>query len=478
MFRQIFLLILGCSVLLGSDQAATDESDLAGQWYGTWIADFPVGYWASNEFPTGAVQEVFLVHVTGNQYGAILYFPELGFIDTLVPAEVVGNQILIGDPAVAFGNISVDTISGFAAIPNPAPPSFLFIDWQSQKSAVALPGNQPPTQCESLPPLFCTGSVEHCSELVQFSPAIGTGYLDYLVKDETSDDQYRSYIRRDLMLLVKYAAAKVECAAADWNYGNFAPIGLGDMSTSAGLAPTGFPGHSTHENGNHIDIAYYQRYAPDNLLRPVCRHHDGFTDALLCTSEPYALDQWRSALFMAYLSEHPLLRYLLVDQEVGLALISALDDLELFGWIDATTVEDIRFVGVSDQYLAHHDHVHVAMREIHPIAHVNLTPKTLNMKSHGKYVTGTIQFDEAYDPADIDITTVALLVDGHTMIHASPSHVEISNNDPGGPEKITIKFDRSIVADAVSPGFAQMAVIGIIGDIYFQASDTIQVLSP
>ena len=80
--------------------------------------------------------------------------------------------------------------------------------------------------------------------------------------------------------LVKYAAGKVDCKAANWDYGNFAPLGLGDMSEADGSIPgtsTGNPGHppGSHEHGFDIDIAYYQLYAPDNLLRAVGIHFYG-----------------------------------------------------------------------------------------------------------------------------------------------------------------------------------------------------------
>ena len=122
-----------------------------------------------------------------------------------------------------------------------------------------------------LPCQFTFRSAEHCRELVPFTPKLGPGYIDDPVVDESSEDQHRSYIRRDFMQLVKYAAFKVECLTGDWDYGNFPVVGLGDMSTITGGAPIIVPAHITHEDGNHIDIAYYQLYAPDNSLRPVGR---------------------------------------------------------------------------------------------------------------------------------------------------------------------------------------------------------------
>jgi hypothetical protein len=72
---------------------------------------------------------------------------------------------------------------------------------------------------------------------MQFLPTAGLGYLDYPMLPETGDHRYFSFLRKDLMLLVKYATAKVACKTADWGYGNRAPLGLGDMSEAGGAIP-------------------------------------------------------------------------------------------------------------------------------------------------------------------------------------------------------------------------------------------------
>ena len=81
-------------------------------------------------------------------------------------------------------------------------------------------------QCQ-VPPRDCK---TNCGRLVPFEPVMGPGY-------ETTHSQYRSYLRRDLMMLVKHAAAVVHCRAATWTPGNRKPIGLGDMSEANGAIP-------------------------------------------------------------------------------------------------------------------------------------------------------------------------------------------------------------------------------------------------
>jgi len=109
---------------------------------------------------------------------------------------------------------------------------------------------------------------------VQFDPPVTEGYVDFPMNGEIWDNQFRSYVRRDLMMLIRYASAKVACTSADWNYGSHAPLGLVDMSEADGSIPgtsIGYPGHppGTHEDGKDIDAAYYQLYAADNKGRSV-----------------------------------------------------------------------------------------------------------------------------------------------------------------------------------------------------------------
>ena len=129
-------------------------------------------------------------------------------------------------------------------------------------------------------------------------------------------------------MLIKYATAKVACKSSDWDYGNFAPLGLLDMSEEDGATPgnsTGTLWHppGTHVNGKDIDTAYYQLNTADNLARSVGDHHVGCLDVNHLVSCPYDLDVWRTALYISYLSEHPLVRVIGVDGQIGLVLEGA-----------------------------------------------------------------------------------------------------------------------------------------------------------
>ena len=49
---------------------------------------------------------------------------------------------------------------------------------------------------------------------MQLLPAIGPGYHDDVIHWEDSSVTSTSYMRRELMMLVKYATARVACDAA------------------------------------------------------------------------------------------------------------------------------------------------------------------------------------------------------------------------------------------------------------------------
>lgn len=223
-----------------------------------------------------------------------------------------------------------------------------------------------------LPALLCDGSEGYCSEIVAFEPDEGTGYIDYHVNGETVDNQYRSYIRRDVMIAVQYAAARVVLMSYGWTAGNGAPVGLGDMSEADGSIPgtsIGQPGHppGTHTNGTDIDVAYFQDGTEDNFLRPVCPHELSGLDQYHCVAPPDTLDAARTALFIAALAEHPQLRVIGVDGQIGLVLETALDDLEAQGMISSgvrTRLETLLVYEVTDGgmgwFYNHHFVMHVS----------------------------------------------------------------------------------------------------------------------
>ncbi len=252
-------------------------------------------------------------------------------------------------------------------------------------------GDPPPllgeNDCSGLPEIYCTGDPKFCTELVPFEPDHGTGYIDTPENGETWDNQYRSYLQRDLMMLVKYAAARVDCSFQGWDRGLEGPLGLADMSEVDGSIPgtsDGAPDHppGTHENGLDIDLAYYQKphttwlaledfgiENKGNMLGVICNDTRFGINVFHCANEPYLLDPWRTAMFLAYLSEHPRIRVIGVDGRVGPVLDEVMEKLVAAGWLTAEERDHIPFVYETTQtgmgwYFHHQHHTHISLNEL------------------------------------------------------------------------------------------------------------------
>jgi len=241
------------------------------------------------------------------------------------------------------------------------------------------PGPGPGPTCSNLPPIQCTLGATECGKLVPFDPDNNPadaaydpmlGYIDYPANGETWANQYRSYIRRDLMMLIKYATAFVACKAKDWTSGNGKPLGLIDMSESNGAIPgtsINQPGHptGTHTNGFDIDVAYYQNGTADNKAREVCDHYTNGVEQYHCTATPHLLDVWRNALFIGALHSHPNLRVMGCDGKVGPMVEPAITKLCADGWLSGTACTKLKLAYEETNqgygwFQFHHHHMHVS----------------------------------------------------------------------------------------------------------------------
>jgi len=236
------------------------------------------------------------------------------------------------------------------------------------------PGPGPGPNCEDkLPPLECEGDAAYCGELIQFDPTEGYGYVDYPENGETWDNQYRSWLRRDVVILIKYASAVVACKADKWEFGNGGPLGLIDMSEEDGSIPgtsIGQPGHpqGTHVNGFDIDVAYYQVNTANNQARPVCDHYIGGVEQYHCTAPPHLLDPWRNALFLGALFEHPYSRVVGCDGQVGPILDACYDTLCDQGWISDYACKNPKLTYETTDmgygwFYFHHHHMHISFKQ-------------------------------------------------------------------------------------------------------------------
>ncbi len=222
----------------------------------------------------------------------------------------------------------------------------------------------------ALPPRDCVGPA--CATLEPFLPAAGPGYEDVPLADERARATSTTYVRRDLMMLVKYATAVVACVGRAWPGLGDAPLALGDGSERAGTIPgtrQGRPRHppGTHVAGRDLDLAYYQRDQPDHHLRSICPHVEAGVDQRRCVGPPTTLDAERTALLIGTLFESPLVRVIGVDAGAVPALEAALAAHCRAGRVTAAAYARVALgFEATDQgrgwYHAHHHHLHVAWR--------------------------------------------------------------------------------------------------------------------
>ncbi len=235
--------------------------------------------------------------------------------------------------------------------------------------------------CPGLPELECQGTEAVCGALTQFDPHVSTdgSYDDYPINGETAAKQYRSYARKDMVQLIKYATAVVACKGADWTTGNGGMLGLGDMSDKFGDIPgthdindkvVNDQGHpaGTHENGRDMDIAYYQVGTSNNYLREVCPHSTGGKEQYHCTDTPDKLDVWRTALFLGTLLEFSRIRVIGVDGKVGALVEAAAGVLCADGWLPQKSCDNFSNKITYEEtdmgygwFLFHHHHLHVSL---------------------------------------------------------------------------------------------------------------------
>ncbi len=108
-------------------------------------------------------------------------------------------------------------------------------------------------------------------------------------------------------------------------------------------------------------------------------------------------------------------------------------------------------------------------------ATIEVTPRTLNHKSKGRYVTGRIELPAGFDPRDIDPTTVML----QSAVAADPDNWTIEDADTNGLEELVVKFDRAEFQAVIPQGeFVPVHIDGEVNGRPFAGQDTIRTLRP
>ena len=242
------------------------------------------------------------------------------------------------------------------------------------KTSDGAPPPEPTTICADLPPRDCTDTAEVCRELIRFDPEVTADYEDYPINGETATNQYRSYARRDLVMLMKWATAYVSCKAKGWA-GNGGPSGLADMSQSDGSMPPTYHPAGTHERGLDIDLGYYQDgsrcspSAPNNHLCAVCDHKDASgIEQRHCLAAPTTLDLWRSTLFLGAAVTSSRLRVMGVDGKIGPMVLAAMPKLCAMGLLEEAACTRIKsrlafeeVDGGSGWFVDHYHHIHLSL---------------------------------------------------------------------------------------------------------------------
>jgi PKD repeat protein len=124
-------------------------------------------------------------------------------------------------------------------------------------------------------------------------------------------------------------------------------------------------------------------------------------------------------------------------------------------------------------------------------AAVRITPKTLNLKSKGRWVQATIWLPYGYDAAQINLDSLCIVENQTPLVYAYSNKKFKKRSKRKRVSKLQVKFDRQALLAALSDpaGTKTLDVQGvlnvqdtrsrqIVGSISFNGSDTIKTVEP
>jgi hypothetical protein len=209
----------------------------------------------------------------------------------------------------------------------------------------------------------CTsGTLGHQTLIANPFPDAADAYAGSEYVHDTMSN-YR-YLRRETLMLIRYAAHEVEARFPGTN-----PIGFIDQCQRDAITPgydVGDPRHpeSTHDQGGNIDIAYYQT-GDDNHGRVICDAEEGSEDGSYClasASTTHIVDLQRQVYFMAMLTRSPRVRVIGVDRVIAPLLEAQAHTMQSAGIITVTEMNAvIDSMAYGDGWPFHHHHIHLSL---------------------------------------------------------------------------------------------------------------------
>ena len=121
-------------------------------------------------------------------------------------------------------------------------------------------------------------------------------------------------------------------------------------------------------------------------------------------------------------------------------------------------------------------------------ATIDIDPDTLNVKSHGEWITAYIELPEGYDVNDIDVSTIHLL---DTILVDTSAPATVGDYDSDGISDLMVKFVRTdvvdhlgtedvtedVTEDETGTDYEELTITGELTDeTLFEGSDTIRVI--
>ncbi|MCI0479881.1 T9SS type A sorting domain-containing protein, partial [Candidatus Uhrbacteria bacterium] len=108
-------------------------------------------------------------------------------------------------------------------------------------------------------------------------------------------------------------------------------------------------------------------------------------------------------------------------------------------------------------------------------ATVRITPRTINLKSNGRWVEGRIELPLSFPPEEIVLSSVEL----EDTVRADLDVWCIEDGDMNGVRELVVKFDRALFQQVIPQGeYVEVTVTGEVRNRTFEGTDVVRVIRP